>query len=306
MPDRLLKNMKDETQLQFGLQPTPYDPRDFPLGGVFGGVKPEDIPNVDFMVSEPLEIKDQGRSDFCTGYSLASVSEDQEGVMLDSGFVFTLIKRYQGNWKSWGGDLRSGCKVATKIGFIELGQNPMDFGAKPRDFIANWNNWPLDHLLMLAEKHRKESYFAVDGPYDTFDNLRSALYTHRADKSSIYTGCTWKNGWLYTPGGVIPKTKFAGGVGHAFKVCGQKIINGVPHLVVQNSFGEDVGDHGLHYFPREVVNRDFNFGAYMFKDMPREDAEAILANKGLLVEQPPRVIKSFESPFWNFIKRFFS
>jgi hypothetical protein len=226
---------------------------------------------------------------------LTSVSEDQEGVILDPGFTFAMIKRQQGTYKTWGGDLRSGCKVATEIGFIEVGQNPDDFSGKSRDYIANWNNWKLDQLIPLAQQHRKQSYFKADGPFDTFDNFRSHLWANRFEKSSIYTGATWRPGWLYAKDGIIPRHPIAGGVGHAFKLLGQVVINGEPFLVAQNSYGKDAGKDGLHFFAREVVNREFNFGGYMFKDMLREDAEKILRGKGLLPNNS-------SSSLWDWVK----
>lgn len=277
MPDKIYN---------YGLQPTPEDPRDFALGDVFGYGDIAEVPNEDFMAAAPLEIKDQRGSDMCTGFSLTSVSEDQEGVILDPGFTFAMIKRLQGDWRSWGGDLRSGCKVATKIGFLEKSETPFDFLRNGRNFVANWNNWPAE-LIESAKKHKKESFFKITGDYDTFDNLRIALWQNKDENRSIYTGCLWKGAWNSAPEGVVPKTIHLGGIGHAFKLCGQRMISGVPYLVIQNSYGDDSGDKGYFYFLREVVNRDFNFGAYMFKDMPKEEAKSILKRKGLLIETPP-------------------
>ena len=274
--------MKNEKNLQFGLLPTPPDDRDFSFGGLMGKV---DLPPLQsFMVAEPLEIKDQEiiLPDGCTGFALTSVSEPQEGVILDPGFTFAMIKKIRGEYKQWGGDLRSGCKVGQNVGFIEVGQNPVDFSDKSRDFIANWNNWPLDVLKPLALKHKKESYFNVDGGRDTFDNFRAALWQNRDQKQAIYTGSMWRNGWLYTKDGFIPRGAKTGGMGHAFYVIGQEVFKGEPYLIVPNSYGKDAGKDGLHYFSREVVNREFTFSGFQFNDMPREEAEKELEKKGLL------------------------
>ncbi len=299
------KKLKQVDGLYHGLIPTPVDPRDFSLGGLSDQIDIKTVPLIDFVVAEPLEIKNQDGivPDGCTGYSLTAVSEDQEEVILDPGFTFAMIKKVQGSWKGWGGDLRSGCKVAQNIGFIEKGQNPLDFGGKPRDFIANWNNWPLDILLPLAQKHHKQSYFKVDGRYDVFDNIRAALWQHKDQKESVYTGCLWRPGWLYVNDGIIPQFPISGGVGHAFKIFGQKIINGEPFLMCQNSYGINAGKDGIHFFSRKVVNREFDFGAYMFIDMPPEEAKEILRGKGLLVETPPS--KNIFDGFWTAIRNLF-
>lgn len=273
-------------EVQHGLNPTLEDTRDFSLHGVFGSAQLTDIPNEDLEILTPLFIKDQAEilPDGCTGMSLAACLEDTEGVELDAPFTFAMIKKMIGTWKGYGGDLRSGCKVAQTIGTIQVGQNPDDFSGKPRDFLANWNNWNLNMLLPLASEHKQITYFKVDGPYDTFDNIRAALWTHRADHSPVYTGCQWRPGWLQQT--VIPKEPIAGGVGHCFKIAnGQKMINGEPHLIIQQSYGTDVGENGLQYISREVVNREFVFGAYMFKDMPPAQAAAILQGKNLLPKE---------------------
>ena len=278
MSKKILKNKKPRAkspvgEIMYGLLPTPDDERDFSLGGVFGTIAIETVPIGDWQVSTPLEIKNQGRTDMCTGYSLVAVSEDQEGVPLDPGFAFAMIKRERGEVNQYGASLRDGVKVAVNTGLIKVGDNPDDFSNENRNFIANWRNWNLGVLLPKAQEHRKQSYFKVDGPNDNFDNIRAALWQHRAEKRSIYTGCIWQNTWTNSPGGVISKKAGAGSFGHAFKVFGVKYFKGEPYLMVQNSYGTDVGDGGIFYFPRNIVNSYFTFGSYMFKDMPIDVAK---------------------------------
>ena len=62
--------------MSFGLTQLKGDIRDFSYSLFFG--HDFEIPTVEFTVSDPLEIKDQGTSDMCTAYALSSVSEDQE------------------------------------------------------------------------------------------------------------------------------------------------------------------------------------------------------------------------------------
>src|SRR3990167_5751264 len=109
-----------------GLLPTPKDKRDFSFGGIFGLPNLKDIPDTSWVVSEPLEIKDQGESDMCTAYALTAVSEDQEGVLLDPLYQFAKIKQIMGEYESWGADLRSACKSATQFGSLEVSEVPED------------------------------------------------------------------------------------------------------------------------------------------------------------------------------------
>lgn len=266
----------EEMEITNGLLPTEDDPRDYDLGRVFGLIPIETIPDYRFVVAEPLVIKNQFKTDMCTGYALASVLEDTEEVILDPMFAFAMIKKRRGEWRGYGGDLRSGCKVAEKIGLIERDKSPLwrkEVNRKHRDFVANWENWEkFPELEKQAAVHKQESYFKVTGPYDTFDNIRMALWQNKKEKRSIFTGCKWKSGWMSASNGIIPNDKRAGGVGHAFKVFGQEPVGDEMHILIQNSMGEKFGDKGIFKFPREVVNREFTFKEYMYKDMPKKEA----------------------------------
>ncbi len=275
---------KNTKKLGFGLKPSTYDPRDFSHAKVFGMPKREQLPENDFFVSEPLEIKDQKQTDFCTAYAASAVSEDQENVPLCPEYTFMAAKRILGKnaWKEWGLELRDICRAACKYGFLEKDHYPFIGMEVDRDFLANPANWKEESDI-LAEDHKKQSFFdAVDGPYDTFDNLRATLFKNAAEKRSILTGVNWRYAWNTAEKGIIPRAGWENeaGEGHAVKVFGQIKLDDPEnpgkkalYLIVQNSWGDDSGDNGLFYFPREVVNKEFVFGAFTFSDMPREQAE---------------------------------
>ena len=254
------------------LQVTPRDKRDFKLGKVFGMVDISEIPDRDFVVAEPLEIKDQGNSDLCAAFSACSVSEDQEGISLDPCYFFAKIKQIAGEYFSWGADLRTTCKAAVKYGFIEILQSLYNLENKSRNFIANWRNWPLG-LDQFAQEHAKQSFFAIEWQKDRFDSFRSALWQFRNKRCSILTGVKWQREWTAAEGGIIPKEMGTQTGGHALKIFGQKIIDGEIYIVAQLSNGIEIGDKGIFYFPRKVINRDFTFGGYMFLDMDPEEAK---------------------------------
>lgn len=260
-----------------GLLPLKRDDRDFNLAGVFGSIKIEGVPNEDFSVCNiPPLIKDQGESDLCTAYATTSASEDQEGIVLSPEFQFYATKvLLGGNKEEWGADLRDACKSLVKIGSIPslLYKNVI---GQSRDFILDSKNWD-SKVLEYASLHKKRTYFSVQGNYDTFDNIRCALWQHKDDNTSIVTGALWRNAWTYAPNGIIPSTYETDGFGHAFKLFGQKIINGEPYLIAQLSNGENIGDKGFFYFPRDVVNKEIGgYGLFMFKDISREEAERYL------------------------------
>ena len=257
----------NEKKIEKGLRPLPKDQRDISLGAFIKLPKLEELP-VNFRTSEPLRIKDQKDTDKCTSYALTAVSEDQEGVELNPDYQFTKTKELEGEYESWGADLRTACKSAVKFGSLEEKDKPSIDGND-----RNWRLWPED-LWKLSEIHKKQSYLKVDGPYDLFDNFRASIWAMRKEKRSIITGVLWRSVWSGVPNGIIPKfITEKQGFGHAFKVFGWKEINGESYLVAQLSNGVDFGDNGIFYFPRIVVNREFTYGAYTFSDMPAEEAK---------------------------------
>lgn len=257
-----------------GLRPSSIDARDFSRHTLFGSPLVSALPEDNFFVGQPLEIKDQGSTDFCAAYAASAVSEDQEGVALLPEYIFAKAKEILGDYTGYGLQLRDVCSAACKKGFLEKELNPFkNEQAQERDFYANWENWPKD-LDMLAWEHAKVSYFLVDGPHDTFDNIRASLYQHRAESRSVLTGALWRPDWTMAEGGIVPKTYNTDkGFGHAFKVFGWMKIKGETYLVAQLSNGVEIGDKGLFYFPREVVNKEFIFGSYTFLDTPKEYAK---------------------------------
>ena len=226
-----------------GLQEQEKDPRDFSHDRVFGSATLAEFP-IEFFSAEPMGIKDQKLTDFCAGYAGAAVSEDQEAVLLNPEYIWVQAKKALGGeeWKKWGLRLRDLCLAAVNKGFLEQEYYPFENQAVDRDHIANPANWS-EELDMLSYEHRKNSFFDVDGPYDTFDNFRSVLWLNRNEQRSILTGSLWRQSWNSAPRGVIPRTGWETelGTGHAFKVFGWLLMQNdqytspEPHLVAQLS-----------------------------------------------------------------------
>lgn len=251
-----------------GLRPLPPDNKDFSYQKVFGAVK---VPDIDFGVGIPLKIEDQKETDYCAAMASSSVAEDHEEIDLDPLFSFAAIKSIDKQPQEWGSDLRSTCKAATKIGFIEKKDSPYTID-DPREKIVYLNNWPSG-LIEKAEKHKQASYFRVDEGKDIYEAFRGALWQNRATRCSILTGVVWREGWTKAPNGIIPLEETEQWFGHAMKIFGQKTINEKIYLMAQLSNGTEEGDKGLFYFPKEVINRDFTLGAFQFNDMPVEEAK---------------------------------
>jgi hypothetical protein len=280
--------MQNDPNRDYGLLPLTKDDRDFSHDVVFGSVERAQLTTNDFFVSEPVEIKDQDinyNSDFCAGYAAAAVSEDQEAVALLPEYTFAIAKAIQGDPSSWGVDLRTIAKAACvradkPCGFLERQYDPFHCNTQERpdrNFIADLKNWPED-LAMLSFEHTKNSFFAVDGPYDTFDNFRSVMIKNKSEQRSILTGVHWRSSWTDSPNGYIDVDTYnpsERGSGHALKIFGQMNAKGKLWLVAQLSNGTKQGDKGIFYFSREVVNKEFVYGAFTFKDMPKEKAATL-------------------------------
>lgn len=263
-----------------GLQPKTPDSRDFSLGSLFG--TPEAPVDISFIIDDLFGVKDQKDTDFCAAYAATSCSEKQEGVELSPEYQFNVIKKIDGRPDGWGAQLRD-----TMSSFVKYGSVPQEKsdelligtgkGRYDRDFIVKSDQWrKLDPYAMIF---RKKSYFDVDGPYDAFDNIRSQMWTHRKDKCTAIVGTTWRNSWTKQSDGIIPMQYEEKGFGHAIEIVGQKVIKDKMYLVAKLSNGEEIGDGGYFYFPREVVNKEFPvYGMYMFKDLSREEVEYLKRN----------------------------
>ena len=75
---------------------------------------------------------------------------------------------------------------------------------------------------------------------------------------------------------------------------GWKNVEGVVHLVCQNSYGPEVGEEGKFYFPRGVVNEMVaRYKSFMFVDMPVKDAKFLNEKNGAWWARLWVVIKNY-------------
>ena len=267
----------NELKIGGGLRPYNPDKRDYHLGSIFGYPDLKELP-ASFLVGEPLEIKQQHQTDMCLAFTLASVREQQEGVLLSPEYIFKRIKEIDGNWQEWGSDQKTGAKAILN-GILEKLESPYHLENDTRDFIANPANWNTTYDT-LAEKHKTQVYFWIEAvsKLDMFDAIRSALYRFKDEKRAIATGAIWKQSWLNAEGGWIPKVYFdKTGTPHAFAIIGWEKDN----LILQLSNGTEIGDKGLFCMPRSVANQELLF-ALMFADYPENETKETIIYKSQL------------------------
>lgn len=271
-----------------GLLPLPHDSRDFHEHIVFGATAAAAIPSTDFFSGHPIEIKNQGSLDFCTAFAGSAVVEDEVDVELDPLYLYAMACKIMGRVSTSGMTLRDMCNAIIKAGTIEENVAPYKSdGTHTPEFLADWANYD-ESLASLAWEFARISYFRVDtGPNDIFDNIRSSIWQHIDEHRSVLTGVAWRDSWTGAPDGVIPVDydPTEPGDGHAIKIFGQMTVDPKegPRLIVQNSWGTSVGDKGLFYFPRTLVDKEFTYGAFSFRDMAPAKADFYNAN-GLKID----------------------
>src|SRR3990167_314925 len=123
-----------------GLNQTPPDSRDFALVAIVRLPNLTDLP--DRFMLEPISMKDQMDSDFCTAYASCLLSEMQEGVELSPEYSFALSKMLTGDPETWGQDIRAALKAHVKIGAIKQKDAPYSLKSKTVDFLRIFENWP--------------------------------------------------------------------------------------------------------------------------------------------------------------------
>lgn len=233
-------------------------------------------PNVIYagqMITIPartIKILNQLDLDFCTSFTTAELQSLIFGGEFDPLWQMAKIKQLIGSYNGFGASLRDAARSVVKFGSLSNKIAPYTHDGSPsdrsRDFLANWANYPIS-LDKNALKYRDLSYFNVDGPYDIFDDIRSALHLHRTERQAVTFGLNWHFEWTHAPGGVIPEgMPTSQGEGHNMAIIGQRNINGKMYLVFQQTWGDTAGDNGLYYFPRSIVDQAYlqGYGAFIF------------------------------------------
>lgn len=241
----------------FGLKKLKRDRRDFSHHKTFGATPLPTLPATYLLISTILN---QGGLPHCTAYAACSAREPQAKLQFDPEWYFMQEGEVNGEVFADGYDLRVAMATGVKRGFKPL---QGDLTREPRYFC-------------------EDSYFsALDGQYDVFDNVRSAMWLAQEEKRCALLGTMWYKEWLFSPDGVVQEKyqtlspmglHAVKGAGWTDRVQSGKIISieGTPYLAVQNSFGKGYGDGGVFYFPRAVVNREFVEGAYVWRMLPTD------------------------------------
>lgn len=175
------------------------------------------LPTKDFVLSTPIRVMDQKISKKCQAYAATSIGEDFFHKQFDPEFTYrnSLIV-------SGGSDptIEQTLTAIKQYGLLPMGGgDPLQYRAK--DFSKVW------------------------GPMNTYSLIRGAM----AKGFPVLCGIYWQQDWNVIKDGVI-NSNFQDYklFPHAIKVYGQMTINKEVHLMVLNSEGTEVGNHGVFFF----------------------------------------------------------
>ena len=255
-------------------QQTPWkaDARDSKFTKVAFGATRLALPMFPKTLNTPrLKVKDQGGSLSCTAQASTLAAEHLECIPLSAEWQWMQTCKKLGTAVPNGADYRVAFGIHTKLGALAQEAAPFRFPESDYQQIGNWELWP-QIPAEETEKYRKAAYIRIPRVGDHFDSMRAALLRGK-EKRQIVVACTrWFYEWAtkFIPSNDL-YTSFAGYHCHTFiDFC---IIDGREYLIGQNSYGENFGDHGLQYWPRDTVNKElsqYGCGAFVFEDLTEE------------------------------------
>lgn len=243
------------------------DPRTFNHEQQFGAASLVEIPATG-LGRKPYHIEDQGNTNFCTGYGSSTAGEYIEKIDMSPEWQVAKISEYVGYPIYNGAPVPAVLKVARLYGFLPRDKAPLSLD-DGMDKIVDPKNWPKE-LDDIAREHQMGASFDImHGSYDTFDNIRSALWQAKKDgEDRVALAFTqWFQNW----GGDSVIRRGKGSFSwHCHLFIDWTIKNGEIVLIEQNSYGKQWGSDGLSYWSREAVNQLAENGSneiVMFRDI---------------------------------------
>lgn len=178
------------------------------------------LPTEDFEVCVPLRIHEQKELDACSSNAIAAIAEDVLESPVDSEYIYANAK-----------DTEFGIKTSLAVKrVIETGVQIQD-GSIVYPFSQSSYIWG----------------------WSLFNEARKSMYR---DRRSLLCTIYWQSEWGMQEKGITFMTsQWQTFMPHTVKIFGQKKINGIIYLKVQNSEGSNSGDNGIWYFPKEVADK---------------------------------------------------
>jgi hypothetical protein len=220
-----------------GTLPHKKDKRNYSFTRTFGSIAPIGLPD-EYNCDAGLAMPDQnadGYPEGCTGYTQASLCEDEDNQVYDPSFTYNKT--------------------------LFIANLPPDSPCAVQDSLKSlvvYGVGKKGETDAQAEVRRRGQYYQVQPAtgLDWFDSIRSTLYVNRITKRSISVGTPWFFQWHFVPKGILADFSYAGiEPWHNWKISGWKSIQGVPYLIAKTWQGPQFGDQGWCYISRETFNR---------------------------------------------------
>jgi len=205
-----------------GAIPSPPDSRDIPLSAVSRPLELRELPEK-YIIPYKLPVLDQNGYPACVGFSAALIKaekerREQKPIDFDGLWIYEQCKKIDG-YNGPGTYLR----IAFKI-------------------LKNQGAKPLNSDEKEAPKYRIGGYARVDNL--TFEGLKSAIYQHGVIQAGFRgSNKGWKTAYIRPP---KPGERIWS---HAVALIGFN----KDYIIFQNSWGEDWGDKGIGYIPKNYL-----------------------------------------------------
>lgn len=215
-------------------------------------------------------ILDQGPQDSCVGHGTGVLEGAKEGVKMSPRDIFRLAKSVDGDPNGWGTTIAAAMQAVAQFGAAEDALINDDPVVTKEQYRSQQDVTP--QVLQNRSRHRGRQPFF--GPRA---RIREMLLQYDLP---VVTSCMWhvQDNRMPDTGIMRPASSEAVG-GHCFACVGWLTRNGVPHLIMVNSFGPDWGADGLFFVPLDGTEQRLGNG-YMALDIMPTTAEVVALYEG--------------------------
>lgn len=247
------------------------DIRDLHFHTLFGSAALHDIADeLDVDAGLTFPVQNFGNTE-CTAITVTDLCTDLDEKIYSFDYQMMKTLQLMGvGPDSNGADWRKAASVPIYVGLLEDALAPVHSNQIGQAPALDPSRWPAA-LDGDAAKNKKPAFLRVDtGPYDVFENIRSAqtLGEMIGEKRAVGIATSWYDEWENHTGddGIMDESPTRVVSSHAYKICGWAVQNshgrlirhGEPFLKVKSWNPRSWGDNGFGYLSRAAVNRQFN------------------------------------------------
>lgn len=209
-------------------------------------------------------LPNQFGSEFCTAFGESVSSMFKYMRSFSAEWQTAMEGRYYGSPITNGADAAGSMDAAILNGSAPREDVSIIYSGLNDIQVADWNNYP--NLQQKASIFPPGIPYKVDGPYDVFDNIRSALYTS-PDCSVVKVFGNWYESFNIqaadrTFKGIVSKPNDPPVSLHRYNFV-DWVITDQAYLVAALTQGADFGDGGYLYMNRDCVN-------FLFENMAEQ------------------------------------